>query len=212
MLPITFMQFATIVGDLLVFIFFLTYIFRLREKEKLLDKERGATDSNYHHVVDDAIAKERKILEDAAYEANQIIAGTKYLATSTKDAMDLALKKMEGSMQNEANTTSGEFTKSYAASLQQVAKQSLADFQNVTKTMEEELQKQTREFRDSLLPQLEKDLDDYKKLRLQQADRTVTHIIQEVSQQILNKSLPLEDHQRLLLEALEKAKKEGVFD
>jgi hypothetical protein len=115
-------------------------------------------------------------------------------------------------MQHEANTTSEEFSKSYAASLQQVAKQSLADFQNVTHMMEEELQKQTREFRESLLPQLEKELDDYKKLRLQQADRTVTHIIQEVSQQILNKSLPLEDHQRLLLEALEKAKKEGVFD
>ncbi len=206
------MQFATIVGDLLVFIFFLTYIFRLREKEKLLTKNEEQQTPTITTSLMMQIAKERKILEDAAYEANQIIAGTKYVATSTKDAMDLALKKMEGSMQNEANTTSGEFTKSYAASLQQVAKQSLADFQNVTKTMEEELQKQTREFRDSLLPQLEKDLDDYKKLRLQQADRTVTHIIQEVSQQILNKSLPLEDHQRLLLEALEKAKKQGVFD
>jgi hypothetical protein len=212
MLPATLMQFVTIIGDLLIFVFFVIYILRLHTKEKLIEKERSATDSNYHHIVDDAIAKERKILEDAAYEANQIIAGTKYVATSSKDSVDLSLKKMEGALQHEANATSQEFSKTYADSLQQVAKQSLADFQNVTHVMEEELQKQTREFRESLLPQLEKELDDYKKLRLQQADRTVTHIIQEVSQQILNKSLPLEDHERLLLESLEKAKKEGVFD
>ncbi len=212
MLPVTFIQFATIAGDLLVFVFFLTYIFRLRAKEKVIDKERAATDSNYHHVVDDAIAKERKILEDAAYEANQIIAGTKYVSTASKDSVDLSLKKMEGALQHEANTTSQEFSKSYSDSLQQVAKQSLADFQNVIRSMESDLQKQTVNFRESLLPQLEKELEEYKKLRLLQADRTVTHIIQEVSQQILNKSLPLEDHQRLLIESLEKAKKEGVFD
>lgn len=212
MLPTLVIQFATIAGDLLLFVFFIFYILRLRAKEKVIEKERSATDTNYHHIVDDAIAKERKVLEDAAYEANQIITGTKYVATSAKDSVDLSLKKMEGALQHEANTTSQEFTKMYAESLQQVAKQSLADFQNVTHTMEADLQKQTREFRETLLPQLEKDLDEYKKLRLQQADRTVTHIIQEVSQQILNKSLPIEDHQRLLVEALEKAKKEGVFD
>jgi hypothetical protein len=77
--------------------------------------------------------------------------------------------------------------------------------------MEAELQKQTATFRDSLLPQMEQELDEYKKIRLQQADRTITQVIQEVSQEILNKSISLDDHQRLLIEALEKAKKEGVF-
>ncbi len=205
-------QILTIIADIVGFIFVLYYFIRLREKEKLIDKERTETDDNYHHVVDDALVKERKILDDASYQASQIIAGTNYVTAGVKTSMDQALRKMEGAMEQQAGDTSHAFEKTYATSLQQVADHSLNDFQMITRAMGEELQKQTKEFSGSLLPKLEAELEDYRKIRLQQADRTITHIIQEVSQEILNKSLSIDDHQRLLVEALEKAKKEGVFE
>jgi hypothetical protein len=212
MLPMALFQILTIVADIIIFVLALYYFFRLREKEKLIEKERSQTDESYHHVVDDALVKERKIIEDAAYQASQIIAGTNYVTSSAKTTMDQAMKTMEGSLEQKADDASQAFSKSYSTSLQQVAVRSMSDFQTITHEMGIELQRQTKEFSNTLLPRLEQELEEYRKIRLQQADRTVTHIIQEVSQEILNKSISIEDHQRLLIDALEKAKKEGVFD
>ncbi len=211
MLPATVVQIITILADLVIFVFVCYYLWELHEKEKIIEKQRAETDTNYHHVVDDALAKERKIIEDAAFSSSQIISGTQYVTSSAKKSLDDALQKMEGTLENQVGSTSTDFSKTYSTTLQQLATQSLTDFHSVVKTMEEDLQKQTKDFSATMLPGLEKELEEYKKLRLQQADRTINHVIQEVSQQILNKALSLEDHQQLLIEALEKAKKEGVF-
>lgn len=211
MLPTTVIQLVTILADLVIFVFVCYYLWELHAKEKLMEKEKAETDTNYHHVVDDALAKERKILDDAAFSSSQIIAGTKYVTSSSKQSLDEAIQKMESNLTSELGNTSGDFTKTYAASLQHLTNQSLSDFQNIVRSMQTDLQRQTQDFSATMLPGLEKELEEYKKIRLQQADRTITHVIQEVSQEILNKALPLEDHHQLLIEALEKAKKEGVF-
>jgi vacuolar-type H+-ATPase subunit H len=212
MLPNILFQILTIAADIVLFLFVWYYLWELRGKEKWIEKERRKTDTNYHHVVDEALSKEQKIIDDATKEATQIIADTQFLTKTSTDEVDKALKQMEGEIEREAGSTSQEFTKTYSASLQKVATQSLMQFQTITKGMETELQKQTKEFRDTMLPRLEKDLEEYKKMKVQQTDRIITHIIQEVSQEILNKSLNVEDHQRLLIESLEKAKNEGAFD
>ena len=212
MLPEAFFQLFTIAADLAIFGFIWYFLWEVREKGKILDEERRKTDDNYHHVVDDALAKERKILDDATSEASQIISKTEFLTDQSKTALDQALQHMEGQLEKDAGNTTDDFTKSYSTSLQHLTNQSLHEFQAITKNMGVELEKQTKDYRNSLLPGLQKELDDYKKLRIAQADRTITHVIQEVSQEILNKSLSVEDHERLLIEALEKAKKEGAFD
>ena len=70
MLPTTVIQIVTILADLVIFVFVCYYLWELRAKEKLIEKEQKETDSSYHHVVDDALAKERKILEDAAFSSS----------------------------------------------------------------------------------------------------------------------------------------------
>lgn len=211
MLPTTLFQLLTLCADIVIFLFVWYYLWELRAKEKSVEKERLKTDEKYHHVVDDAIAKEQKILDDATQKATQIIANTDFLTSASKESVAKSLDKMEGEIEQEAKTASDEFTKTYAISLQKIATQSLTNLQSITKAMETELDKQSKEYKESLLPRLEKELEEYKKMRLQQAERTINHVIQEVTQEILNKSLSLDDHQRLLLESLEKAKKEGAF-
>ena len=212
MLPNTIFQLLTIGADIIIFIFVWFYMWEIRAKDKSLEDERRKTDSNYHHVVDDALAKERKIIDDATKEATHIISQTEFLTDTSKESVDQALKKMEGEIEKEAGSTSQTFSRTYSASLQKLASQSLIEFQNITRIMETDLQKQSQQFRDAMLPSLQKELEEYKTMRLQQTERTITHIIQEVSQEILNKAISLDDHERLLTESLEKAKKEGVFD
>jgi hypothetical protein len=126
--------------------------------------------------------------------------------------MDQALQKMVLSIEQEAVDTAQNFARSYQASLSQLSASSLNDFQTVVKELEMDLQKQSQQFHDTLFTQMKKELEDYKTLRMQQTDAMITHIIQKASQEIFNKTIPLSDHQTLVINALEKAKKEGIFD
>lgn len=204
-------QIVTLIADVVIFIFVGYYLLEFRVKEKELDKKEEKIDTNYHQVVDNALSKERKILEDATNEANVIITGAQYITTDSKKAVDHALEQMVVDINKESATTAQNFMTSYQTSLQQLANQSLAEYQNIMKGLEADLKKQVKDFHDSLLPDLKKELDEYKEVRMQQAEQLITAIIRKVSQEVLNKSISLEDHQALLIESLERAKKEGIF-
>ena len=222
-MPALLFQIVTLFADLLVFIFFAYYFLVFIHKEKEIEKKEQKIDTNYHEIVDDALSKERKILddasasshhivEDATTRADQIITGAEYVSKASKDTVDQALQKMVLTIEKEAVDTAQNFAKSYQASLQQLSASSLNDFQTVVKQLEIDLQKQSTTFHQTLFEQMKKDLDAYKVLRLQQTDQLITKIIQKASQEIFNKSISLSDHQNLVIESLEKAKKEGVFD
>ncbi len=240
-MPALVIQVIQIYADLVIIIFVGYYFLRLWNKEQQLDKKENKIDSDYHHVVDEAMAKERKIIDDAAQEAHQIIAGAQYVNQATKETVEKALEKMIVDIQQSAVDTSKEFMVSYQASLRQLASTSLTDFDGVTKEqkqdlqrqigafhttlneslvgfqtvakgMEKDLQEQIMAFHKTLLPTMQKELEDYKKTRMDQTEQSVIRIVQKVSQEILNKSISLDDQQKLLIESLEKAKKEGMFE
>ncbi len=74
------------------------------------------------------------------------------------------------------------------------------------------LKKQINDFHLTLLPQIEKELDAYKQVRMQEIDKVTIEIVQKASQDIFNKTISLTEHQNVITQSLDKAKKEGVFD
>lgn len=187
------------------------YLLSLRKKEKKIQDREQQTDTKYHHIVDEALAKERQILDDATHEADQIITGANYIKQDSQESIDKTLKLIVAELQKDSLSTSQAFMQSYTASLQSISQQSVHDFQATVKQLQTDLQQQIASFHQSLLPNLEKELDEYKQMRLKQTDQMVASIVQKTSQEVLNKTIPLEDHHTLMTEALEKAKKEGVF-
>lgn len=211
MLPEVF-QVLTAIADIAIFIYVGIYLFKLRSKEKYLQRREHRADTNYHHVIDEALQKERKILDDATDEATDIISGAEYITESTREAIHDALRTMILDIQNEAGEITHNFNLTYANSLKQLTTESLTDFQAVSQELKADLEQQIKNFRETLLPNMEKELQEYKKYRLEQIDKTILSIVQQTSQQVLNKSLSTADHQSLVFEALEKARKEGIFD
>lgn len=205
------LQILSIYANLSVIVFIIYYFWNFQGRDKELRKKEGKIDSEYHQIVDNALTKERKILEDATNEANVIITGAQYITNDSKKTIDHALDQMVAEVQKESSDTANNFLNTYQASLQQLANQSLSEYQGIMKSLEADLQKQIKDFHDSLLPNLKKELDDYKEIRMKETEQLITAIVRKVSQEVLNKSLSLEDHQQLLIESLEKAKKEGVF-
>lgn len=211
MLP-DFYQTMSLTADLVLFLFVGSYMMKLYSREKELEKREKKADTEYHQVVDDALSKERRILEDATTEANQIISETEFVSQASKDSIDAALDQMKKDIQNETQAAAHNFRTSYQHELQKLTNQSLHDFQNISKELQDALHKQVSEFHTSMLPALEKELDSYKQARIKQTEQMIKGIIQKVSQDVLSKSISLDDHQKLLIDSLDKAKREGMFD
>lgn len=211
MLPTLFVV-TTYLADFLIFIAAFYYLTKLHQREKRVERKENAIDENYHHVVDDALSKERQILTDATKEATEIISGAQALTDSSRDSINHAVKVIVSDIQKEGSAIAQAFSTEYSTSLKKLTSDSLTEFQTVMTTLQTDLKQQIHDFHDSLLPEVERELEKYKQARISQIDKTVMSITQKASQDIFNKAIPLSDHQQLVIDALEKAKKEGVFD
>jgi vacuolar-type H+-ATPase subunit H len=212
MLPVLIIQGFTVFANLVMLLFIWYYLWEQRVKEKQLEKEINKYDSRYHHVVDDALAKERQIIEDASSEAGKILSNAEFFKQASADKMTGVLKTMESDIEGQTLATTQVYTDSYHAAIQKLASASLGDFQNITKQMATDLEKQLKEYRVTMLPRMDRDLEEYKKGRMKDADEAIIKIIKKASVEIFNKAIPIEDHHNLIVESLEKAKKEGLFD
>ncbi len=212
MLPEVYFQFTILAIELIILIFALYYFLKIRKKEKNLESLETKKDTNYHQIVDDALSKERKILEDAALESDRILTNTQYVKQTVKEAIDQALSELVKEIQRESVTTANKYMSDYAGGLKQMADTSLTDFQKASSGLQTDLQTQIKDFKDKLLPEMEKELEEYKKMRLKQTEELVTKIVERASEEVFGRSISLQDHQKLLTDSLEKAKAEGVFD
>ena len=208
----TIVQFVSMMADLVVFIFAGYYFYKIRNKEIDLEKKEGKIDTDYHKVLDTALARERKILEDATTQADQIIASAQYVNKTSTEEVNKALQVMIAEIQKKATDEANKFMVEYQAALKQLSSTSLTGFDKTAHELQDDLKNQIREFQDKLLPGMEKELAEYKRVRLEQIERIVKGVVQKSAQEILNKAISLDDHQDLIVQTLEKAKKEGVFD
>lgn len=211
-MPLLPVQIISVLADVVIFIFLASYVFKLRAKEKELNEKENKSDNNFHHVVDEALAKERKIIEDAESEADKIVSGAQYISQESKGLVDGTLQQVATDVKQQVSQTTTYFTSNYQTVLHDIANSSLSELQNATKTLSSDLQKQIADFKASMLPKMEQELEEYRKSRMIQTEQLVSQVVQRASQEILNKTISLEDHQKLMIEALEKARKEGVFD
>jgi len=206
------LQIMSLVADFMIFGLVIYYIVRLRNQEKEIQKKETKIDTNYHQIVDDALSKERKIIEDATTEADQIIGEAKHINQGVRDEVNQALQMLVADIQKKAFEAAQNFTANYQLTLKDLSQTSLSQFQDIVKSLQQDLQNQIKEFHNSWLPDLEKQLEEYKKSRLEQTDKVVAKIVERASQELINKTISLEDHKDLVRQSLEKAKKEGVFD
>lgn len=214
-----FLLFVIPTANIMILIFLGFYLRHLQKEKRSLDekendlvKKEVKVDSDYHQIVDSSLNQERKILDDATKKASNILTDTKYISDMSKDTIDKALQRMIEGVQQEAASSSNTVITKHKDYLNQLSGKSLVNFQNITKQFELDMQKQMQNYRETILPNLQKEIASYKEQKIREADKTVSAIIKDVSQKVLNKAIPLDDHQSLIIESLNKALKEGIFD
>ena len=85
----------------------------------------------------------------------------------------------------------------------------------VGENLSKELTGTQNEFRNALentYKSMQVDLDKYKKAKLAKVDESIVNAIEEIAKVVIAKTIPIEEHEELVVKALDQAKKEGLFN
>jgi len=160
------------------------------------DKQKQRTEK----ILLKAHEKSQKIIEKSIKKANQILIQANFIHKKLKEELKLELKQ---AVQNSAGL--------YQRELESAVKNSLLDFQAIIqkefKTYQEFLRKKTEEEWLKIAQELEL----YKKAKKQELEKNLALEIRRLAREVLGKSLPFEFQEKLIFEALQKAKEQGII-
>lgn len=221
--PILFM-FAIIV--LLGGFFLLQSIYK---KEKDFEKKRETEFNDYEKVLQKAHTNAEEIIHKAADEASHLTNEGKDFSQQINQQVDTSFTKIVKnntiSLQNTADT----FLQIYETSLNKVKntyenemitilQKIQEDTRNDFSQMQEKIQQKTIDTQTGLIKQIEDDftkaqmeIKEYKKHKLQEINQNMAKLIMRISEEVLGQAIPIQQHQQLIADALEKAQKEGMF-
>lgn len=184
---------------------------------------------------------EQEILEKANQQALAIIeeARAKVRTMETKINFDEAafqqlLKTQQDqvvkAVSDHLQTITSSVLSNYQETLRKTAEADLGVFRATTGDLEKSAKDEVEAFKNTLQKETidvqrdvsqkiqeaytaaQEEIKKYRTERLAEIDNRIGEIILSVSQQVIGKTLSLEDHQDLVIASLEKAKKEGFFE
>jgi hypothetical protein len=180
-------------------------------------------------LLEKAHEQAQEIMNQANQKASDILASSKTYEDNSSQALKDKLGELE-KQQAEIFTKASEDMKiAYQNMITQIQEQDINTLKTMTKDIESDVLADFKEFRDVLEKEtinsekvvkekideeylvLEKDLEDYKKQKYQKIDDDIYKILYRISEMVLNEGIQYDKHKELVLDALETAKKEQVF-
>ena len=163
--------------------------------------------------------KSQTILEDAHRKASEMVGrAEKFLsAQEGKVAQELekASKSYANYFQDSLRSVEEEAKKSLNNVPEEIKKVYATEIVNIRTTLEAQFVKAREDSRQIVLEAYKKaeaEVEKYKKQRLNQIDESIIIILQEVARRVLSREINQEEHEKLVMKALEEAKKQHVFE
>lgn len=178
------------------------------------------------HVQEEA----NRILDGSAATSANLIHTTQQTNEHIAENLDRVLQSIAQKHIEILKTDSERFKTEFENQLKTVNEQFGQNAMNITQTTETAIAQNMQKFTESLvtkatqsedmidkktqelLSQVELDLADYKKTRMEKLDQRIEQLVEKTYQQVLRRSIPETLHKELILESLEKAKSEGVLN
>lgn len=180
-------------------------------------------------VIEDAQKQANAIVEKAVESAKNILFETEYvkqdiskeIQDSLQKVADETLKMVQGrSTESEEefrtviNDIKSEFSKEASSKLEAIQKIAIDETEDFKQMLRRETigsqmfvgEKINQDFQAAL-----SELNDYKKIRMQEIDLDIQEIVRNVVKDVLETTMTLPIQEQLVVDALEKAKKEEVF-
>ena len=202
---------------------------KLHESEKINSDLKNQLAEKPIKLLEQAREKAEEIIETANKQATEILASSKnYEGTSSQELKE-KLAQLEKQQAEVFTKASEDMKVAYQNMMTQIQEQDINTLKSVTKDIESDVLADFKEFRDVLEKEtinsekvvkekideeyltMEKDLEEYKKQKYQKIDEDIYKILYRISEMVLNQGISYDKHKELVIEALETAKKEQIF-
>ncbi|HSX40302.1 MAG TPA: hypothetical protein VLF68_01680 [Candidatus Saccharimonadales bacterium] len=200
----------------------------LIQNAKASNKTKSSTtdEETSGHLIDSARDRAFQIVETANHHAQEILENARVLSQESKKLLDEQLQTVLATQTTDLQKTAKELTQAYQEKLSVLEKENIQMARTVSKDIEDHTMSELRAFEESLKKetivsqksvdsQVQKlfesaksEIEEYKKEQIEKIDTQVISVLQFVTKQILGQSLSFDQHNELLLKALEQAKKQ----
>jgi len=195
---------------------------KMLKKHNLLLKEEGRLKLHQHK-------KEAEILEEARQKAAKIIADAHLVDDNAQNEVQEQLKTLSLNKIKDFEKTSTDLFRVYKQELEDLKLNTLKIVNNITKDIENDTIKELKDFKEILkketyasqkiveqkieqqYAETEKEIEAYKEDRIKKVEDEIYNILQNVSKLVLGKAISLQDHEQLVIDALNKIKEEKVL-
>lgn len=177
----------------------------------------------------DLLKKSDLILEEAREKALKIVSDANLFNDSTKKIFDQELKMIQEGQVKTLEKLSYDLLNSYQKELIELKENNIKTMNIISKDIENSTISELKDFKEILKKETfesqkivegkiedayriaQKEIEDYKIERIKKVESQIYEIIQNISKMVLGKTLSREEHEQLVMDALEKAKKEGAL-
>jgi len=182
------------------------------------------------NLLDEARMKAIKIVDNANNQALDIISQITLSADTASENFKEEITRTSSAQIKEFEKATSDFTALYFQILQDLKTKNIEVFQNISKDIEEHTMTEVENFKESMqkltaLSQEEvrkkidadyivskREVENYKQEELKKIDSAIYELLEKISKFVLGKALNLSEHEDLIQTALEKGKKEGIFN
>lgn len=212
---------------LLGFIFlFVKYLFR---KEEELEHKQQEAVHDYKHIIKNAHAKARSLLGKTTEAAEGIMLKTEYVTENIKSEMDQTLHRVVEQNTQVLDQSSHEALSEYQKSLEGMKEEFVNQVKQIVEKMKSSTDTEISDFNKILREETIdsqkyisqkinekfdttlKEIETYKQEQVGKIDASIGRIIRHVSEKVIGRAIPINQHEKLVLDSLEQAKKEGFF-
>src|SRR5258708_1713623 len=219
----------TLIGAIALLYLTISFLRYFQKREQELEEKESKIDSRYKELLEHAHNRIRSILEKTVEKADKMLLETEYLNHHIKEDFSHTLDKVIETNQSLLSRNTEDFFQIYRKDLEKVKQ----DYNNEIKIILEEIKTSTQEeLKDFMTIQLketidsqtyigkqindqfekaQKEINAYKEKQMSKLDGSIDRMLLEVAEKVLGKTIPIKDHETLILEALTKAKEEGLF-
>ena len=233
--PVVFYSFAFTIAVLAFVLGVLVISYeRILQKTHRLKKDYEALSLHLNErsarVFEEARKKALSIIEEANSKSGQIISSLKSFENKSDDDLKELTDSLSEEQRKVLEERSDDLIKSYQQALNELRQKNIDLFKNISKDIEGDAVSEIKDFRQILeketfasqkvvsgkieeeYKKIEEELQKYKAEKLKEVDDSIYKILIAVSKRVIGKSLSVEDHTELVIQALEKAKKENFFN
>lgn len=203
------------------------FTYAILKREHDIQSRESDTFHRYHKIINNAHNEARAILDSTSVASTGILAESRATNEHFEENLDKVLQKIAQQHIELLKKTSDEFAKSYDEKLAKMQEE-LANHTNQSlsaseKRLNDSIEKYLKPVAETaagsqatmqqniqqVLDQVKKELDDYKQARMQKIEAEVQDLVKKTYKDVIHKSLNENLQQELILESLEKAKREG---